>query len=106
MGYEGGGGGREEGPFAHARQQCFRSFDRMRGLPRFIPLWCLVMPITSFLIVPSIQGTIPAYLMAFASLLLVLASDEKGWFELQRGRYLSIAVLLTGSGCFCFVAGS
>ena len=59
-------------------------------------LWCLVMPVTSFLIVPSIQGTIPAYLMAFASVVLVLASDEKGWFEFQRRRYLSIALLLIG----------
>ena len=69
----------------------------MTGIPRwFMPLWCLVMPITSLLIVPSIQGTIPAYLMAFASLALVLPSRDNGWFESQRARYLSIALLLTG----------
>jgi hypothetical protein len=61
-----------------------------------MPLWCLVMPITSFLIVPSIQGTIPAYLMAFASLALVLPSRENGWFESQRAHYLSTALLLAG----------
>ena len=65
-----------------------------------MPLWCLVMPITSLLIVPSIQGTIPAYLMAFASLALVLPSRENTWFESQRARYLSIALLLAGIWLF------
>jgi hypothetical protein len=55
-----------------------------------------MMPITSLLIVPFIQGTIPAYLMAFASLALVLPSRDNGWFESQRARYLSTALLLTG----------
>ena len=69
----------------------------MTGIPRwFMPLWCLVMPITSLLIVPSIQGTIPAYLMAFASLALVLPSRDNGWFESQRARYLSTALFLAG----------
>ena len=54
------------------------------------------MPLTSFLIVPSIQGTIPAYLMAFASLALVLPNRENGWLESQRARYLSTALLLVG----------
>jgi hypothetical protein len=54
------------------------------------------MPITSFLIVPSIQGTIPPYLMAFASLALVLPNRENDWFESQRARYLSLALLLAG----------
>ena len=61
-----------------------------------MPLWCTVMPVTSFLVIPSIQGTIPAYLMAFASAMLVLASGETGWFEFQRSRYLSTALLLAG----------
>jgi hypothetical protein len=69
-----------------------------------MPLWCLVMPITSLLIVPSIQGTIPAYLMAFASLALVLPSREDAWFESQRARYLSIALLLAGLWLFLFCA--
>ena len=73
----------------------------MTGIPRwFMPLWCLVMPITSLLIVPSIQGTIPAYLMAFASLALVLPSREDGWFESQRARYLGTALLLAGIWLF------
>ena len=69
----------------------------MKGLPRwFVPLWCTVMPVTSFLVIPSVQGTIPAYLMAFASAVLVMASGETGWFESQRSRYLCTALLLTG----------
>ena len=54
------------------------------------------MPLTSFLLIPSIQGTIPAYLMGFASLALVMASGERGRFELQRSHYLSIAFLCAG----------
>ena len=56
------------------------------------------MPITSLLIVPSIQGTIPAYLMAFSSLALVLPNRERenAWFESQRARYLTTALLLAG----------
>ena len=69
-----------------------------------MPLWCLVMPITSLLVVPSIQGTIPAYLMAFASLALVLPSRENAWFESQRARYLSIALLLAGLWLLLFCA--
>ena len=61
-----------------------------------MPLWCTVMPITSFLLIPAIQGTIPAYFMAFASLGLVMASGETGSFEVRRNRYLSIAFLCAG----------
>ena len=61
-----------------------------------MPLWCTVMPVTTFLLIPSIQGTIPPYLLAFASAVLVMASAETGWFESQRSRYLSTALLLAG----------
>ena len=54
------------------------------------------MPLTSFLLIPTIQGTIPAYFMAFVSLGLVMASGETGSFEVQRNRYLSIAFLCAG----------
>jgi hypothetical protein len=49
----------------------------------FIP-WALVMPVTSVLVVPSIQGTTAGYLMCFLSLPLVLAYGGAG-----RVRYLS-----------------
>jgi hypothetical protein len=54
------------------------------------------MPVTSFLLIPSIQGTIPAYLLGFASAGLVMASGETGSFEVQRSRYLSVAFLWAG----------
>jgi len=34
----------------------------------FMAMWCLVMPVTSVLVVPSIQGTTLAYIFAFLSL--------------------------------------
>jgi hypothetical protein len=52
----------------------------------FIP-WALVMPVTSVLVVPSIQGTTAGYLMCFLSLPLVLAYGGAG-----RARYASIVV--------------
>ncbi len=50
------------------------------------------MPLTSFLLIPSIQGTIPAYLLAFASALFVmLGRNDKGETNIQRNRYLTVA---------------
>src|SRR4029453_14259336 len=55
----------------------------VNGLPRwFLPFWWTGMPVPSFLLIPRIQGTIPAYLLAFASAGLVLVSGETGHFEL------------------------
>ena len=54
----------------------------VNGLPTMVhaAFWCTVMPVTSFSRFRAIQGTIPAYLMAFASAGLVLASGETGQF--------------------------
>jgi len=38
---------------------------------RYFYIWSIFLPITSFLLIPSIQGTTIGYLMAFASLALV-----------------------------------
>jgi hypothetical protein len=54
------------------------------------------MPVTSFLVIPSVQGTIPAYLMAFASFPLVLAAGKMDGFEAQRSRYLGLVFLCAG----------
>jgi hypothetical protein len=54
----------------------------------FIAIWCLVMPVTSFLVVPSIQGTIPAFILAFLSLLLVLARIKTQGLNQINSRYL------------------
>lgn len=44
----------------------------------YIRIWCLVMPITGTVLIPSIQGTIPAYMMAFASLIFVALRLHNG----------------------------
>jgi hypothetical protein len=69
----------------------------MKGLPNlFMPVWCILMPLTSFLLIPAVQGTIPAYLLAFASAFFVILSRDDGQSNLQRDRYFTVALLATG----------
>lgn len=70
----------------------------IRGLPRwFVPLWCTVMPVTSFVLIPSVQGTVPAYMMAFASAFFVVLSREPdGPKNFQRTPYFTVALLWAG----------
>lgn len=58
--------------------------NRSSLVDKYFFLWALVMPVTSVLVVPSIQGTTPGYLMCFLSLPLVLIYGRAG-----RGRYSS-----------------
>jgi hypothetical protein len=59
----------------------------------FIAIWCLVMPITSFLLIPAIQGTTLAYILAFLSLgLLWLRIKSEGLNRTNR-QYLSFLFL-------------
>jgi hypothetical protein len=44
----------------------------------YMRIWCVVMPIMGTVLIPSIQGTIPSYMMAFASIIFV-------FFRLQGG---------------------
>jgi hypothetical protein len=69
----------------------------MRGLPRwFMPLWCSVMPLTSFVLIPSMQGTVPAYMLAFASAFFVMLCRDGEQSSIQRTRYFTVALLVTG----------
>ena len=69
----------------------------INGLPGwFMPLWCTVMPLTSFLLIPSVQGTLPAYMLAFVSAFFVILSRDDGQPSIQRIRYLTTALLVTG----------
>jgi hypothetical protein len=69
----------------------------MKGLPTwFVPLWCTVMPLTSFLIIPSIQGTIPAYVLAFVSAFFVIVGRDEGQPNVQRSRYFMTALIMAG----------
>jgi hypothetical protein len=67
----------------------------MKGIPNwFIALWCLLMPVTSFLVIRSAQGTIPAYVLAFISVGFVIFGRDSGRPCIQRGRYISLAVAM------------
>lgn len=67
------------------------------GLPAwFMPIWCTVMPVTSLLLIPSVQGTIPAYVLAFVSALFVVLIRRDGQPSIQRFRYFKIALLMAG----------
>lgn len=67
----------------------------MKGLTCwFIALWCTAMPLTSFLLIPSAQGTIPAYILAFVSVFFVILGRNDGLPSVQRIRYFTIALLV------------
>ena len=69
----------------------------INGLPGwFVPLWCTVMPLNSFLLIPSVQGSVPAYMLAFASAFFVIMSRDGGESNVQRARYFRIALVVAG----------
>jgi hypothetical protein len=69
----------------------------MKGLPFwFMPLWCTVMPLTSFLLIPSVQGTIPAYILAFVSVFFVILSRDDDQPHILQIRYFKVAILMAG----------
>jgi hypothetical protein len=69
----------------------------MKGLPIwFMALWCVLMPLTTFLLIPSVQGTIPAYLLAFVSVFFVILSRDGGQPSIERIHYFKIALLVAG----------
>ncbi len=53
-------------------------------------LWCVVMPITGTVLVPSLQGTVPAYMLAFGSLILVFMKVRSGEIPPAVIRYLKV----------------
>jgi len=69
----------------------------MKGLPSwFMALWCVLMPLTSFLLIPSAQGTIPAYMLAFVSTFFVIVGRDSGQANIQRRLYFTVALLVAG----------
>src|SRR5260221_966665 len=69
----------------------------MKGLPSwFMALWCVLMPLTSFLLIPSAQGTIPAYMLAFVSTFFVVVGRDSGQANIQRRLYFTVALLVAG----------
>jgi hypothetical protein len=68
----------------------------MKGFPVwFVALWCLLMPLTSLLVIPAVQGTIPAYILAFLSVFFVILSRTDGQPSIERTRYFKVVLLVT-----------
>ena len=70
----------------------------------FVAIWCIVMPITGTVLLP-VQGTIPAYVMAFLSVILVFNRIQSGevpaavvrYFRTLLGVFLIWVLLMIGS---------
>jgi hypothetical protein len=81
--------------FARMRTNTFN--NSINGIPGwFMPVWCTLMPLTSFVLIPSVQGTTPAYMLAFVSAFFVLLSRDYGQPSIQRIRYFKTALLVAG----------
>lgn len=60
----------------------------------FAKFWLLVIPVTSFLLVPSVQGTTPGYVMAFLAMPIVFFYSRKRAALYQKiGIFILIMVL-------------
>jgi hypothetical protein len=57
----------------------------------FVAVWCFVMPVTGTLLVPSIQGTIPAYMFGFGSLFFVFMRLQHGEMPVAVIKYFRAA---------------
>jgi hypothetical protein len=62
----------------------------------FVAIWCLTMPVTSFILIPSVQGTTIAYLFAFASIGFVLLKISHGELPQQVAGYFKTFAIFIG----------
>jgi hypothetical protein len=60
----------------------------------FVAIWCLVMPVTSLLVIPSVQGTTPAYIFAFLSVFLVLVRLKTQGLNEENSQYLKLLLVI------------
>jgi hypothetical protein len=60
----------------------------------FVAGWLTLMPVNSFVVIPAIQGTTPAYLLAFVSLFLVFLPGYSAATAEVRRRYIKAIVCL------------
>ncbi len=70
----------------------------------YVAIWCVLMPVTGTLLLPSVQGTIPAYMMGFGSVLFVLARLRFGEMTPALRGYLGTALLAFAAWAFLFAA--
>ncbi len=59
----------------------------------YVAIWCVLMPVTGTVLIPSVQGTIPAYMMAFGSVFFVLMRLRFGEMTPAVRGYLWTALL-------------
>ena len=60
----------------------------------YVAIWCLFMPVTSFLLIPAIQGTIIPYMMGFGSIVFVLTKITSGRFSPEIVGYFKSFILV------------
>jgi hypothetical protein len=70
----------------------------------FVAIWCVLMPVTGTLLLPSVQGTIPAYMMGFGSVLFVLMRLRFGEMTPALRGYLWTALLAFAAWAFLLAA--
>ena len=61
----------------------------------FVAGWLTLMPVNSFVVIPAIQGTTPAYLLAFVSLLLVFVPGYSAVTAEIRTAYIKAILCLS-----------
>ena len=62
----------------------------------YVALWCLTMPITSFVLIPAVQGTILPYMLGLGSIVFVLLRIKYGEIPLPVLRYFKMFAILGG----------
>ena len=60
----------------------------------FVALWCLLMPVTSLLIIPSIKGTTLAYILAFLSFGFVMVRLKTEGLNQRNREYLYLLLIV------------
>jgi O-Antigen ligase len=60
----------------------------------FVATWCLLMPVTSLLVVPSIKGTTLAYIFAFLSLFFVVVRLKTEGLSQRNRQYVFLLVVV------------
>jgi hypothetical protein len=60
----------------------------------FVAIWCLLMPVTSLLVIPSIKGTTLAYIFAFLSVCFVLFRLKTEGLNQKNRQYVYLLVII------------
>lgn len=66
----------------------------MTKIDLFFVVWAFVLPVTSVLVAPTIQGTLPAYLLAICSLPVAMILNPRKSARLQKSLIIIAAVFI------------